>query len=152
MEPKQGCYYCQQGEQFQTVLFRLCDLQVSTVFLCRDQTLPGRCTIMFNQAHYEELFEIPKAQRDAFMDDVCALAETISELFGADKINYAIYGDEVRHVHFNLCPKYKGKLGWGKPFVLFPEEEDLVLLTPEEYRERMDLIARTARAKRGLPA
>ncbi len=149
MERKQGCYYCEQAEQFQSVLFRLCDLKVSTVFLCRDQTLPGRCTIMF-QEHYEELYNIPKALRDEFMDDVCALAQTITQLFGADKINYAIYGDEVRHVHFTLCPKYKDKLGWGKPFVLFPDEKDLVILSEEEKKERIELIARTVRQKRGL--
>ncbi len=149
MERKPGCFYCEQDEQFQSVLFRLCDLKVSTVFLCRDQTLPGRCTIMFRE-HYEELYDIPKDLRDDFMDDVCALAQTITEVFGADKINYAIYGDEVRHVHLTLCPKYKDKLGWGKPFVLFPEEKDLVILSQKEYNERMEQIARAARQKRGL--
>ena len=142
-----SCFYCDRDEEFRKVLFEICDLPASRIFLCRDQTLPGRCTIMYKE-HIEELYQIPKADRDIFMDDVCALAETITELFGAEKINYAIYGDEVRHVHFTLCPKYKGKLAWGKPFVLFPEEKDLVILTEEEYRQRMELIRKTVRAKR----
>ena len=100
--------------------------------------------------HYNEIYEIPKADRDEFMDDVCALAQTIKELFGADKINYAIYGDEVTHVHYTICPKYKGKLGWGGPFVLFPEEKDKITLTEEEYKERMKLIGDTVMAKRGV--
>ena len=84
------------------------------------------------------------------MDDVCALAQTIKELFGADKINYAIYGDEVPHVHFTLCPKYKGRLGWGGPFVLFPQEQDKITLTDDQYRERMEQIGAAVMEKRGV--
>ena len=90
-----GCYYCDRDEGFQELLFYVCDLKASKVFLCKDQTLPGRCTIMYKD-HYEEIFQIPKAERALYMDDVCALAETIKELFGADKINYGIYGDTCR--------------------------------------------------------
>ena len=147
MEFQKGCMYCERDEKFRSLLFEVCDLKMSKVFLCKDQTLPGRCTIMFAE-HCEELFDLPKAERDVFMDDVCALAETIKELFGADKINWAIYGDEVRHVHFNLCPKYKGALGWGKPFIMFPENR--IFLTDAEYGIRMELIRKTVREKRGL--
>ena len=149
MENVKGCYYCDQDEGFRSLLFKICDLKASTVFLCKDQTLPGRCTIMFRD-HYNELYEIPKEERDAFMDDVCALAQTIKELFGADKINYAIYGDEVPHVHFTLCPKYKGRLGWGGPFVLFPQEQDKITLTDDQYRERMEQIGAAVMEKRGI--
>lgn len=149
MKKKEGCYYCEQNENFRSLLFRICDLKASTVFLCRDQTLPGRCTIMFKD-HYDEIFQIPKEEREEFVDDMCALAETIKELFGADKINYGIYGDEVTHVHVTVCPKYRGKLGWGGPFVLFPEEKDKVTLTDEEYTERMELIRKAVTAKRGV--
>lgn len=149
MKKVDGCYYCDQSEEFRSLLFKICDLKASSVFLCKDQTLPGRCTIMYKE-HYNEIFEIPKAERDEFMDDVCALAQTIKELFGADKINYAIYGDEVTHVHYTICPKYHGKLGWGGPFVLFPDDSDKVTLTEEAYRERMELIKDHVIKRRGL--
>lgn len=137
-----GCYYCDRDEGFRELLFEVCELRASRVFLCKDQTLAGRCTIMYKD-HYEEIFEIPKADRDLYMDDVCLLAETINELFHPDKINYGIYGDECRHVHYTICPKYKGKLGWGKPFVLFPDPAERIYLTDEEYKERINLL-RTA--------
>ena len=84
------------------------------------------------------------------MDPRWALAWTIKDLFGADKITYAIYGEEVTHVHYTLCPKYKGRLGWGGPFVLFPEEKDKITLTDEQYRERMELIRKAVMKKRGI--
>lgn len=143
---KQCCYYCDRDEGFRELLFEICDLKASKIFLCKDQTLPGRCTIMFKD-HYEEIYEIPKAERDLYMDDVCALAETIKELFGADKINYGIYGDTCRHVHYTICPKYEGKLGWGTTFVMFPDPSERVYLTDEEYEERKALIKKTVCAK-----
>ena len=74
---QQNCFYCDRDEEFRNLLFEVCDLTISKVFLCKDQTLPGRCTIMFKE-HYEEIFQIPKADRDLFMNDVCLLAQTIS--------------------------------------------------------------------------
>ena len=146
---KQGCYYCDRDEGFRELLFEICDLKASKIFLCKDQTLPGRCTIMFKD-HYEEIYEIPKAERDLYIDDVCALAQTIKELFGADKINYGTYGDCCRHVHYTICPKYEGKLGWGTTFVMFPDPEERIYLTDEEYEERKALIKKTVCAKLGL--
>ncbi len=137
MITEKGCYYCDRDEAFRELLFELCDLRVSKVFYCKDQTLPGRCTIMFKD-HYEEIYQIPKEERDLYMDDVCLLAETIKELFHPDKINYGIYGDECRHVHYTVCPKYKGKVGWGQPFIMFPEHR--IFLSEEENRQRMDMM------------
>ena len=149
MNKKDGCFYCERNEAFRSVLFEMGDLRASKVFLCKDQTLPGRCSIMFEE-HFDEIYQIPEERRNIFIGDVCALAQTLKELFGADKINYAIYGDEVTHVHFNICPKYRGMLGWGGSFVLFPDEDVKVYLTDEEYRERMELIYKNVRAKLGL--
>lgn len=143
-----GCYYCDRDEGFRELLFEVCELRASRVFLCKDQTLAGRCTIMYKD-HYEEIFEIPKAERDLYMDDVCLLAETINELFHPDKINYGIYGDECRHVHYTICPKYRGKLGWGKPFVLFPDPSERIYLTDEEYKERINLLRAALLGKLG---
>ena len=143
-----GCYYCDRDEGFQELLFEVCDLRASKVFLCKDQTLPGRCTIMYKD-HYEEIYEIPKEERDLYMDDVCLLASTIKELFHPDKINYGIYGDECRHVHYTVCPKYRGKLGWGSPFVMFPDPVERIYLTDDEYKERMDILRKALLSKLG---
>ncbi|HRX59029.1 MAG TPA: HIT family protein [Eubacteriales bacterium] len=144
---EKGCYYCERGEDFQELLFELCDLKVSKVFFCKDQTLPGRCTIMYKD-HYEEIYQIPKAERDVYLDDVCALAETIKELYSPDKINYGIYGDTVRHVHVTVCPKYKDKIGWGRPFEMFPENR--VFLTEEACRVQMERLKMALLKRRGI--
>ena len=53
-------------------------------------------------------------------------------------------------MHFTLCPKYKGRLGWGGPFVLFPQEQDKITLTDDLYRERMEQIGAAVMEKRGV--
>jgi len=100
--------------------------------------------------HCSELYEIPESSRNELMKDVCALQETLVELFHPDKLNMAYYGDKCPHVHFTLCPKYEDKLGWGGPFVNFPPEEDRVYLSDEAYTERMDKIRQLVLKKRGL--
>ncbi len=144
---EKGCFYCERDENFRELLFELCDLKASKVFFCKDQTLPGRCTIMYRY-HYEEIYQIPKEERDAYMDDVCALAETIAELYRPDKINYGIYGDTVRHVHVTICPKYRDKIGWGRPFEMFPENR--VFLSDEQCTLAMDRLRRALLKKRGI--
>ena len=144
-----SCQYCERDERFRPLLFEVCQLSCSTVFLCKDQTLPGRCTIMY-QDHCKELYEIPEEKRNAYMQDVCALQETLVELFQPAKLNTAYYGDKCPHVHFTICPKYEDKLGWGGPFVNFPAEEVRVFLTEDQYRQRMDSIRTLVLKKRGI--
>lgn len=144
-----SCQYCDRDERFRSLLFEVCKLSCSTVFLCRDQTLPGRCTIMY-QDHCKELYQIPEENLYAYMKDVCALQEALMELYHPAKLNTAYYGDKCPHVHFTICPKYEDKLGWGGPFVNFPPEEERVYLSEEEYRIRMEEIRTLVLKKRGI--
>lgn len=146
----QSCQYCQRPERFRSLLFEVCTLPCSTVFLCKDQTLPGRCTIMYKD-HCAELCEIPEKERNEYIKDVCTLQETLMELYRPAKLNTAYYGDKCPHVHFTICPKYEDKLGWGGPFVNFPPEEHKVTLTPEQYQSAIENIRTLVLKKRGIP-
>jgi len=57
----------------------------------------------------------------------CARDERLS------KINYAIYGDLVPHLHYHVVPKYRGGPNWGEPFALQPPAQRY--LTEEGYSE-----------------
>ena len=139
VENMEKCQYCERNDRFRSLLFEVCKLQVSTVFLCKDQTLPGRCTIMYKE-HYSELYQIPANERDQYIQDICALQETLVEIFHPDKLNIAYYGDKCSHVHFTICPKYKDRLGWGEAFVNFPLEEDRIYLSESQYEQRIKQI------------
>lgn len=53
-------------------MIEICDLQVSTLFLFKEQSHPGRCVVAYKD-HVNELFELLESDRNAFMADVCRL-------------------------------------------------------------------------------
>ena len=96
-------------------------MPASTVYLWRDGRYPGRCVVAL-KGHARELFALEPAKRQQFMDGVGAVAAAIQQGFQADKINYAIFGDTVPHLHFHLVPKRKDGPEWGLPFVVNSSE------------------------------
>jgi len=91
-------------------------LEFSNLFLMKDQRYRGRCVISFHE-HRTELFHLDSEELAGFMRDVSRAADAVNRLFAADKINYAIYGDLVPHLHVHIVPKQRNKEGWGEPFV-----------------------------------
>ena len=109
------CFYCEKGEKLSEQMTPVCDLKVSTVYLVRNQNFPGRCAVVYHD-HKTELFQLTPEQQHDFTDDVALVAEAVSELFHADKINYGIFGDGVPHLHCHIVPKRKGEFCWGGMF------------------------------------
>lgn len=112
-------------------MIEIAKLKVSTLYLNKDQTHRGRCIIALDK-HVNELFHLNKLELHQFMDDVSRAAEIIQTTFKSNKINYAIYGDLVSHLHFHLVPKYEGALEWGEAFNNSPRTKHL--LEDTEYR------------------
>ena len=111
------CIYCHEESEFRrSIMEELCTLPYSTVYVFRSQTYYGRCVVAFRLRHVNELFELTAEERQGYMDDVARTASAIQRAVGAEKINYAIYGDLMPHVHFHLVPKRPGAPDWGGPF------------------------------------
>lgn len=114
------CQYCTRDQRLQEVLLEVCRLDVSTLYLCREQTYRGRAVVALN-AHETELFTLDDDALCRFTREVTRAARAIRDVTRADKINYAIYGDLVSHLHYHLAPKHRGGPGWGQPFTLQPD-------------------------------
>ena len=127
-----NCFYCTKDELLSKVLIEICKLDVSTLFLFREQTYRGRCVVALN-AHETELFRLDEATLNRFSRDVANAAAAIQHAFGPAKINYAIYGDLVPHLHYHIVPKYPGSDQWGEPFLVHPPAQRY--LDDEGYRE-----------------
>ena len=88
------CIYCHEESEFRrSIMEELCTLPYSTVYVFRSQTYYGRCVVAFRLRHVNELFELTAEERHGYMDDVARTASVIQRAVGAEKINYAIYGD-----------------------------------------------------------
>lgn len=129
MNTSQDCLYCQRNELQKSLMIEICPLKVSTLFLFREQSYPGRCVVAFN-GHVNELFELSVDERNAFMDDVCRVAEAVQKAFSPKKINYGAYSDKLPHLHFHIVPKYVNGYTYGSTFEMNPQK---VYLTDDEY-------------------
>jgi Diadenosine tetraphosphate (Ap4A) hydrolase and other HIT family hydrolases len=131
-----NCYYCIKDSRLQDLMMEVCQLSASTLYLFNDQTYRGRCVVVYKE-HKKELFEINEKDLALFVKDISNAAFAIHKVFSPDKINYAVFGDKVPHIHFHLVPKYEYGPNWGSAFEITPEEK--VILSDEEYN---DIISR----------
>jgi diadenosine tetraphosphate (Ap4A) HIT family hydrolase len=122
---EQNCFYCSKDEQLQELMIFIDSLQVSNLYLSRDQAHRGRCIIALHE-HEKELFHLETKMLHQFTEDVANAAEAITKVVGANKVNYAIYGDLVSHLHFHLVPKFEDGLSWGKAFENSPPKKSLL--------------------------
>ena len=134
--PVSTCLYCQNNEVLHSLMIKICDLEVSQLFLFKEQSYKGRCNVVYNE-HGVEFHELTDEQRNAFMSDVAKVAKAIQKVYGPDKINYGAYADTLSHLHFHIAPKYKDGYGFGGVFEMNPQK---TTLSDEEYADMIEKI------------
>jgi len=127
--PISECLYCQNNETLHRLMIKICDLEVSQLFLFKEQSYPGRCNVVYNN-HAIEFHELSNEQRNAFMNDVARVGKAIASAFNPSKINYGAYADTISHLHMHIVPKYKDGYGFGGVFEMNPQK---VALSDAEY-------------------
>ena len=137
--PVSECLYCRRNETQKSLMIDICDLEVSRVFLFKEQTYRGRCLVAHKE-HIDELFELSDDERNAFMKDVARVCKAMSKALGAEKINMGAYADTLSHLHFHLVPKYKDGPDYPGVFRMNPQE---VYLSDEENQALIDKIVLT---------
>ena len=125
--------YCMEDDRRNQLMIEIAQLEVSTVFLFKEQTYRGRCNVVYKN-HVKELFHLEDQELTSFMKDVKKVAEAIDKAFSPNKINYGAYGDTLHHLHMHVVPKYEGKENWGSTFEMNPGN---TYLTDQEYQERI---------------
>ena len=132
-----SCMYCVPGEKLASLMAPVAKLRVSTLFLLRDQSFAGRCVLMFED-HCKEVDEVPESKKLPLMQDLSDAVSAIRAVFKPDKVNYAIFGDEVTHLHVHLVPKYKGGTLWGQAYC--SQAVEAVRLTPVAWEARIEAV------------
>jgi diadenosine tetraphosphate (Ap4A) HIT family hydrolase len=128
--------YCQNNEALHGLMIKICDLEVSQLFLFKEQTYHGRCNVVYKD-HGVDFHELGDKDREAFMRDVAKAGKAINAAFNPAKINYGAYGDKISHLHFHVVPKYKDGHTFGGVFEMNPQKTNL---SDSEYREIIDKI------------
>ncbi|EHJ00142.1 histidine triad (HIT) protein [Clostridium sp. DL-VIII] len=131
----QSCFYCSKNQDLDNLMIKICDLEVSTVYLFKEQTYRGRCNVVFKE-HKSEITDLTEEEAALFINDARKVAKAIHKAFNPDKVNYGAFADTMKHLHLHIVPKYEGGPSWGKTFEMNPQK---VMLTDAEYS---DLIAK----------
>jgi diadenosine tetraphosphate (Ap4A) HIT family hydrolase len=134
--PASTCLYCQNNETLHNLMIKIADLEVSQLFLFKEQSHLGRCNVVYKD-HAVEFHELSDEQRNAFMGDVAKVAKSIATAFNPDKINYGAYADTISHLHMHVVPKYKDGFGFGGVFEMNPQK---TYLSETEYTAVIDKI------------
>ena len=131
-----NCAYCMRGELLDKFGIFICDLQVSSLILFKEQSKPGRVIVAYKD-HVSEIVDISEEERNLFMADVTRAAKALHAAFHPNKVNYGAYGDTGCHLHMHLVPKYEGGDEWGGVFQMNPAK---TYLTDDEYTEMIEKI------------
>ncbi|MBQ9591277.1 MAG: HIT family protein [Paludibacteraceae bacterium] len=129
--PKDTCLYCMHLPVLDELMIKIADLDVSQVFLFKEQSHPGRCNVVYKD-HGVDLEELTDEQRNAFMKDVARVGKAIAKAFNPYKINYGAFADTLSHLHMHIVPKYKDGYNFGGVIEMNPKK---TYLTDEQYAE-----------------
>jgi diadenosine tetraphosphate (Ap4A) HIT family hydrolase len=73
-----------------------------------DARFPGRSILMLDN-HYDDFTDIATKETAAFMEDIKSAMSIIKEVTGCERVNVAILGNAVPHVHAHLIPRFPSR-------------------------------------------
>lgn len=134
--PASECLYCQKNDTLNQLMIKIGDLEVSQLFLFKEQSYSGRCNVVYKD-HGVEFYELSEEQRNAYMRDIAKVAKAIAQAFNPSKINYGAFSDTLSHLHMHIVPKYKEGYGFGSVFEMNPQK---TYLSDAEYESVIEKI------------
>lgn len=93
---------------------KIVEFTYSIAYLNLDQSYRGKTIVVFKE-HFDTLLEVPKDIFDAANAEMLKIASALDKAFVPDRLNFAILGNVVPHVHWHIVPRYKADPNWGGP-------------------------------------
>jgi diadenosine tetraphosphate (Ap4A) HIT family hydrolase len=123
------------------LLFAVCQLSISTLYLERIQTYRGHCVLVFDPRHVTRIDELSTEEWHSMSEDIHRAEKTLIEVFQPDHINIASLGQVIPHLHWHIIPRYIGDPQWGGPiWTTPPEDMQKLYLQENEYEQLADEI------------
>jgi diadenosine tetraphosphate (Ap4A) HIT family hydrolase len=110
------------------------DCGLTRAYVFEDQFFAG-WTVLVLKEHVSELFDLSKEARSMLMEEINDVAQTLTQVFDAKKMNYELLGNQVPHIHWHLIPRLKTDPDPLKPVWCVSHEP--VRLSPGQLAERV---------------
>ena len=82
----------------------IADCGPTKAYLHDDQFFAGWTVVVLTR-HATELYHLDPAERGALMDAVSDVARAVAAVYDAVKMNYALLGNQLPHIHWHLIPR-----------------------------------------------
>jgi len=103
-------------EQLIATTYPVVELDFTEVRLSRDWTYPGRC-LLISQEEYRDLQDMSADDYLLMMMEVRQVTQVLANLYSADKMNVASFGNVVAWLHWHIIPRHEGDTAWpGTPW------------------------------------
>ena len=99
------------------------------IIVNQDQNLLGKCFIALIR-HAEDLFHLRQSELDELWGLAAKVRGALRELFQVDHFNFGFLGNNDRHLHMHVVPRYRGTRffaglvfddkAWGHHYDLIP--------------------------------
>ncbi len=109
-----NCLFCDYVKRKSDVGGFVAELSSSIVIISFNQQYWGRCLVI-HKRHETSLLNLSGRDSKKFYEDMLKVANAIEKAFDPDKMNYALLGNEVEHIHWHVIPRYKNDGNWGGP-------------------------------------
>jgi len=120
-------------------------LGLSKVYLHDDQFFPGWTIVVF-QRHATELFQLAPTERFQLIEEVNRVADISAQVYQAKKMNYALLGNQLPHIHWHIIPRLAGDPAPMEPVWRVPHNPRL--LTGSALQEAINRLAHPLRTTR----
>ncbi len=106
-----GCKYCSLDKE--KVIF-----ETKTAFVkIGSQHHHGHLSLVYKK-HVEDFLELTESEFRDFCADMRMVSEAVTQIFSPDKLNLALNGNWISHIHWHIYPRYKQDPDWGQPIEL----------------------------------
>jgi diadenosine tetraphosphate (Ap4A) HIT family hydrolase len=82
----------------------IADCGPAKAYLHDDQFFAG-WTVVVLKRHVTELYDLDARERGALMDAVSEVARALAAVYAAVKMNYALLGNQLPHIHWHVIPR-----------------------------------------------
>jgi len=87
--------------------YKIKDYKFWSVFIHENQCYLGRCVVFCNRQNASDLTDATPEESEELLFVLRKLKKALSESFQPDWFNFAFLGNETRHLHCHVIPRYK---------------------------------------------
>src|SRR5262245_23074208 len=110
-----GCPLCTPRPERNELVYFICKLSVSSLYLARNQAYRGTCALVYDPGHVTRPSELERRAWLQFCDDAWHAELAVTQAFAPQHVTLECLGNTVPHLHLHIIPRYRSDPRWGRP-------------------------------------